>query len=339
MRRVRRTAYPHAAATRVLGGRPRHHGFDNPAGIYAGQHIGHSPILEPLGAQLFVPHSVLDRSMSEPELQRPGILAAIGVVVPAGVPEHVHVHRKIETCFSPARSTIFANPDLVNGAPRSVTNTCRPSGQSRRSCRSALTSSPVSGCVDGTPFFFRVARRGDRSGPTVTQFGHPEPVARGHPDRQASRWPYLPRVRAAWVSASTSAGVRCSRLRTFAFVGRPTRRPCLTTVRKTGFEPLLIALPLAADLLVYKTSPFCTTHKMRTVRRARKGKPAIYLLLRATKIQARSSREGACGSSEWPRPRAASNDTGLSGPYPNPSCQPPHAAQCDHRRCRRRARA
>src|SRR6516164_5725297 len=82
-----------------LADRLGHHACDDPAGDYGGRHIGHSPILEPLGAQLRIPYRVLDRAMSEPELQRPGILAAIGVVVPTGVPEHVHVHRKIETCF------------------------------------------------------------------------------------------------------------------------------------------------------------------------------------------------------------------------------------------------
>jgi hypothetical protein len=34
---------------------------------------------------------------------------------------------KSNPATSPTRSTIFTNPDLVNGAPRSVTNTCRPS--------------------------------------------------------------------------------------------------------------------------------------------------------------------------------------------------------------------
>jgi hypothetical protein len=60
------------------------------------------PILEPLGAQLRVPHRVLYRAVAEPELQRSRVFAAVGVVIPAGVPEHVHVHWKVKTRFLPS---------------------------------------------------------------------------------------------------------------------------------------------------------------------------------------------------------------------------------------------
>ena len=66
---------------------------------YGGRDIGYSPILEPLGAQLRIPHRVLDRPVPEPELQRPSVLTSIGVVVPARVPQHVHVHWEVETRF------------------------------------------------------------------------------------------------------------------------------------------------------------------------------------------------------------------------------------------------
>src|SRR6516162_4142686 len=58
---------------------------------------------------------------------------------------------------------------------------------------------------------------------------------------------------------------------------------------------------------------------MRTVFQREKGKPVICLLSSRDEIQARRrhrerSERGACGSSEWPGPHAASNDTGLSRP-------------------------
>jgi hypothetical protein len=59
------------------------------------------------------------------------------------VPEHVKVHRELE----PGRLTC-ALDHLRKSGPRerraalAVTNTNRPSGQSRRNCRSARISSP-----------------------------------------------------------------------------------------------------------------------------------------------------------------------------------------------------
>src|SRR6516165_3758295 len=148
-----------------------------------------SPILEPLGAQLRVPHRVLYRAMAEPELQRSRVFAAVGVVISAGVPEHVHVHRKIETCFLAGALDHLRQP--------------RP-----RERRAALghkhlpTVGPVAAQLPQRSHFVaseRVRRRYaillpghvyqsgaeiDLVPPQFTQFGHPEPVARGHPDRQ-----------------------------------------------------------------------------------------------------------------------------------------------------------
>ena len=139
---------------------------------YGGRDIGYSPILEPLGAQLRVPQRVLYRAVAEPELQRSRVFAAVGVVI---------TRRRAGACacalgsrnpLPHPRSTIFANPDLVNRAPRSVTNTWRPSGQSRRSCHSALTSSPLSGASTARRFSSGSrgsGRREGRFGPTAAR--------------------------------------------------------------------------------------------------------------------------------------------------------------------------
>jgi hypothetical protein len=44
---------------------------------------------EPCRAQLGVPHRVLNVLVPQPELKRPGVVAVIGQLEPAGVPEHV----------------------------------------------------------------------------------------------------------------------------------------------------------------------------------------------------------------------------------------------------------
>jgi hypothetical protein len=103
---------------------------------------------------------------------------------------------KSQPASSPACSTIFANPNRVNGAARSVTNTCRPSG--------------VTAQLPQRPHFVaseRVRRRYaillpghvDQSGaeidlipPQFAQFRHPEPVARGHPYCQRIAMPIPP---------------------------------------------------------------------------------------------------------------------------------------------------
>ena len=54
------------------------------------------PIFKPLGTQFRIPHSMLNGPMTQPELQGARIFAAVGVMIAAGMPQHVHVHREIE---------------------------------------------------------------------------------------------------------------------------------------------------------------------------------------------------------------------------------------------------
>jgi hypothetical protein len=48
-------------------------------------------VFKPLASKLGVPCRVLDVAMSEPFLQRPGVMAVVGKLVAAGMPEHVRV--------------------------------------------------------------------------------------------------------------------------------------------------------------------------------------------------------------------------------------------------------
>jgi hypothetical protein len=54
-----------------------------------------------------------------------------------------------------ARSIIRAKPAVVNGDPRSLTNTKGEVSLSRCSRRRARISSPINGCVLGVPFLIR----------------------------------------------------------------------------------------------------------------------------------------------------------------------------------------
>mgnify|MGYP003382024122 CR=1 FL=1 len=47
--------------------------------------------LEPVRRKLRVPHRVVDVLVSKVMLQRPGVVAIVGQLEPAGVPEHVRV--------------------------------------------------------------------------------------------------------------------------------------------------------------------------------------------------------------------------------------------------------
>jgi hypothetical protein len=58
--------------------------------------------------------------------------------------------------LNPCRSTILAEPAVVNGAQRSLVNTSGDLGScSRASFRNTRNSSPRIGCVAGEPFFTR----------------------------------------------------------------------------------------------------------------------------------------------------------------------------------------
>jgi hypothetical protein len=86
---------------------------------------------------------------------------------------------------------------------------------------------------------------------------------------------------------------------------------------------------------------FCISGEMRTVGQQKISRDLLSSSREensgSATLQMKIRKRAHAGSSEWPRLRTASNDTGLS--RPSNSYQPPHAAQCDHRRCRRRARA
>ena len=58
--------------------------------------------------------------MSEPELQRPGVFPAVRVVVPQACRSMCIYTGNANPAALPACSTIFASPERVNGAPRSV---------------------------------------------------------------------------------------------------------------------------------------------------------------------------------------------------------------------------
>jgi hypothetical protein len=85
--------------------------------------------------------------MAEIGLQGSGIDALIGQGVAAGVPEHMGVHTlKLIPASAPARARSLANPDGVNGPPRSEAK-MKGEADWRLSSRSARSSSPRSGCV------------------------------------------------------------------------------------------------------------------------------------------------------------------------------------------------
>jgi hypothetical protein len=61
--------------------------------------------------------------MPEPSLDRPGVVPLVGEGIPAGVAHHVGVRLELQVGACAARSIIRAKPAVVNGDPRSLTNT------------------------------------------------------------------------------------------------------------------------------------------------------------------------------------------------------------------------
>ena len=77
---------------------------------------------------------------SELSMDGPGLLPLVGQGAAAGVAEHVGAG-ELKTS-GPARSTILAKPAVMNGDPRSLTNTKSDASLSRRSRAAALTPVP-----------------------------------------------------------------------------------------------------------------------------------------------------------------------------------------------------
>ena len=61
--------------------------------------------------------------MTKIGLQGAGVVAVIGELVAAGMPQHVRMRLEAELRPVPARSIMRANPAGLNGAPRSDVNT------------------------------------------------------------------------------------------------------------------------------------------------------------------------------------------------------------------------
>jgi len=108
---------------------------------------------EPNRRQFRVTDGMLDRRVAEIVLDGPRIVAVIGELVAAGVPQHVDVNREAE--LGPFANVLDLPIDGVRRerrVPRSLVNTnlvCGP--WSARSLRSARNSSPRIGCVAGLP--------------------------------------------------------------------------------------------------------------------------------------------------------------------------------------------
>jgi hypothetical protein len=82
-----------------------------------------------------------------------GRLGRAPCAMPVGASPGGRLCRAGAAATLPARSIIFAKPAVVNGAPRSLTNTNGEVTLSRCSRRSARISSPRNGCVVGVLFF------------------------------------------------------------------------------------------------------------------------------------------------------------------------------------------
>ena len=103
-------------------------------------------VLEPIRRKFGVAHCVLNIPVAKVRLQGPCVMAVVSEGKPTGMPQHMRVSLEAEARRLPARSTIRANPAVVNGAPRSQVNTNGDFGScSRCSLRSARNSSPELG--------------------------------------------------------------------------------------------------------------------------------------------------------------------------------------------------
>ena len=101
---------------------------------------------EPNRRQFRVTDGMLDRLVAEIVLDGPRIVAVMGELVAAGVPQHVDVNREAE--LGPFANVLDLPIDGVRRerrVPRSLVNT------NFRSLRSARNSSPRIGCVAGLP--------------------------------------------------------------------------------------------------------------------------------------------------------------------------------------------
>jgi hypothetical protein len=116
-------------------------------------------VLEPVRRQRRVDGRAGDRAMPKPPLDCPGVVALVGEGVAAGVPQACRSMWGCALSSRPApaaaRSIMRAKPAVVNGEPRSLTNTKGDDGLSRWRRRRALISSPWIGWVLGVPFLTR----------------------------------------------------------------------------------------------------------------------------------------------------------------------------------------
>src|SRR5262249_3743317 len=216
------------------------------------------PALEPGRCQLGVAHRVLDVFVPEVCLQRPRIPPCVRLLVSAGVPQHVRVCLDFEPSGSQARLMSFWKLLTVIGEPRSDTNRNgdRPSA-SRCRRRSARSSRPVSGWVDGDPCFARVTASVAPAKSTWVPWRSQTSDRR--PCREAIRIMVWSRCGCRLpshpsISFSTSFSVRYSRVLTSAFLGRRgvTFRFTVAgdTIFRAGFV-IWISVPVAVTFGKY----------------------------------------------------------------------------------------
>jgi hypothetical protein len=93
--------------------------------------------------------------VSEIMLHGSRVVAVVGELVAARMPQHVRVHRNGNAPVSPVRASILRKLAGDIGARRSAVNTYRDGIASRWSLRRVRSSPPPSGCTLGMPFLIR----------------------------------------------------------------------------------------------------------------------------------------------------------------------------------------
>jgi hypothetical protein len=167
---------------------------------------------------------------------------------------------KVNLASLPARSTIRAKPDVVNGAPRSDVNTKGDLGPVRAAVAAGHAARPRQGWVLGVPCLtLRTCRVADLT-PPVPNAGPPAQTLVGHAGRlRGPCWRHGARSGCCWWLSSTARpqppsnvrgsagayweplGCNCSiyggwRDQPQARFGHMFRPPCATTVRINAFN-------------------------------------------------------------------------------------------------------
>jgi hypothetical protein len=149
-------------------------------------------------------------------LQRPRVVTPVRKLVPAGVPEHVRV--RLDRKFGPGGGSINQARE-ASGGEWGAALRCEHEGRLRLllTMRRARNSSPTIGCVLGVPCLTlgtcrAAVRKSICSQRRSTSSDTRRPCLLATRTMVASRWPWRLRL-TALISLSTSASVRCSRVR------------------------------------------------------------------------------------------------------------------------------